>query len=100
MIPFAFDVPKASASANASDFFLEVCTGNTGLFHDPFRILCTQSLRIRYRVCPAFFICLLLQASLQRMQINNASQLSLQGVCSPYGIRTRITTVKGWCPSP
>lgn len=20
--------------------------------------------------------------------------------CSPYGIRTRITTVKGWCPSP
>ena len=19
---------------------------------------------------------------------------------SPYGIRTRITTVKGWCPSP
>ena len=21
-------------------------------------------------------------------------------LCSPYGIRTRITTVKGWCPSP
>ncbi len=21
-------------------------------------------------------------------------------VSSPYGIRTRITTVKGWCPSP
>ncbi len=20
--------------------------------------------------------------------------------CSPYEIRTRITTVKGWCPSP
>jgi hypothetical protein len=25
----------------------------------------------------------------------------IQGLpCSPYGIRTRITTVKGWCPSP
>jgi hypothetical protein len=20
--------------------------------------------------------------------------------CSPYEIRTRITTVKGWCPNP
>jgi hypothetical protein len=21
-------------------------------------------------------------------------------LCSPYEIRTRITTVKGWCPNP
>jgi len=24
----------------------------------------------------------------------------LQGFCTAYGIRTRITTVKGWCPNP
>ena len=32
----------------------------------------------------------------------NRTNLLVQVVrfCSPYGIRTRITTVKGWCPNP
>lgn len=28
------------------------------------------------------------------------SNFPVEGVCTAYGIRTRITTVKGWCPSP
>ena len=30
----------------------------------------------------------------------NKNPAFLQGFCTAYGIRTRITTVKGWCPSP
>lgn len=33
--------------------------------------------------------------------LNKRSPALLQGFfCTAYGIRTRITTVKGWCPSP
>ena len=45
-------------------------------------------------------ILLILDRIREDLKLEIKKPRKLRGLSTAYGIRTRITTVKGWCPSP
>ena len=63
-----------------------------------FALIYPKSL-LHLRCRPAFLFVRSCELHSHRLQIKMLPSFA-ERLCSPYEIRTRITTVKGWCPNP